>query len=764
MDYQEFLKTKERKCMPSGFETGEVHEFLFPFQRDIVKWALKRGKSAIFADCGLGKSPMQLSWSDIISKKENGNIIIIAPLCVSKQTIREGKKFNIEVNSYRENGLKKGINIINYENIDHINPDDYIGVVLDESSILKAYTGKTKKKITNMFKNTKYKLCCTATPSPNDHMELLNHSEFLGIMRSNEALSCWFILDTMNTGKYRIKKHAEKDFWKWVSSWAVSIEKPSDLGYEDGNFKLPNKVEHTIEVKELDIEPDEGMLFYIPEVNATNYHKIRKNTVKYKLEKITDILESKKEKQFVIWVDTNHEADVLKSNIKESVEIRGNDSIEKKEQAAMDFIDGKIRILISKSSIFGFGMNFQNCYNTILCGISYSYENYYQLIRRFWRFGQTHEVNIYKILSIYENEIYNIVNEKMLRHEEMKEKMKFFKEYFNINNKREFHMEYNKQEFESERFKIINGDSIQEIKTIDSDSVDFQIFSPPFSQLYIYSDSFRDMGNTADDVEFFTQFNFLIPELYRILKSGRLCAVHCKQLVNYINRDGASGIRDFRGDIIRAFQNHGFIFHTEITIWKDPVIEMQRTKSHGLLYKQLRKDSTYSRVGLPDYIVVFRKWTDAGDVDPVNTKTHENFKLNKWQEYASPIYTTKDDDFGKELRDQYDLWERDLMQRAWFNIQQTNVLNKQMARDNEDEKHICPLQLDVIEKCVELWTNPEDVVFTPFAGIGSEIYQSLLLNRRGLGIELKESYYNESIKYCLQAEELLKQNEISLFD
>lgn len=274
---------------------------------------------------------------------------------------------------------------------------------------------------------------------------------------------------------------------------------------------------------------------------------------------------------------------------------------------------------------------------------------------------------------------------------------------------------------ETTRYALYNGDCVQIIKQLPDNSVHFPIFSPPFANLYIYSDDLADMGNCKNHEEFFEQFDYLIPELLRITVPGRLCAVHCKNLVKYKGRDGRSGIYDFRGDIIKHFEKFGWQYHSEVCIWTDPVLEMQKTKSQGLLYKQLRKDSSYSRQGMPDYLVIFRKWTeDCEDAEPV-THTKENFPLEMWQRYASPV---------------------------WFDIRRTNVLNCKIARENEDEKHICPLQLDVIERAIELWTNPDDIVFTPFLGIGSEAYQALKMGRRAVGIELKESYFHQAVANC----------------
>lgn len=290
-------------------------------------------------------------------------------------------------------------------------------------------------------------------------------------------------------------------------------------------------------------------------------------------------------------------------------------------------------------------------------------------------------------------------------------------------------------EFVTDKCSLYKGDCVQVIKQIPDNSMDFLIFSPPFANLYIYSDDLADMGNCKDMEEFFMQFDYLIPELLRVTKAGRLCAVHCKQLPKYKNRDGQSGLIDFRGEIIRHFEAAGWQYHSEVCIWTDPVLEMQKTKPQGLLYCQVQRDATYSRQGMPEYLVVFKKWADEGqEIDPVkHNKT--DFDLDKWQKYASPV---------------------------WFDISRTNVLNVKVARENEDEKHICPLQLDTIERAIELWSNPNDIIFTPFMGIGSECYQALKMNRRAVGIELKESYFNQAAEFCMDI--IDKQKEVTLFD
>ena len=277
----------------------------------------------------------------------------------------------------------------------------------------------------------------------------------------------------------------------------------------------------------------------------------------------------------------------------------------------------------------------------------------------------------------------------------------------------------------SKRFALYNGDCVEVIKGLPSNSVHLTVTSIPFSNLYIYSDSYRDMGNCASDEEFFAQYDFLVEDWYRVTVPGRLCCIHCKQLVDYKGRDGRAGLRDFRGDIIRHMEKFGWKYHSEICIWTDPVLEMQKTKAHGLLYCQTRKDTSFSRQGLPEYVLVFRKWAgETDDVEPV-IKEKETWPLEDWQRIASPV---------------------------WMDISRTNVLNVRIAREDKDEKHICPLQLDVIERCIRLWSNEGDVVFDPFAGIGSTPYMAVKMRRQGLGIELKEAYFKQGVRNCAEAE------------
>lgn len=444
MDYIEFLKSKNYDVPRSGFEPiKSFNTKLFDWQQDIVSWGIRRGTAALFEDCGLGKTAQQLEWADHIVNYTGGKVLIVAPLAVAAQTQREGNKFDIDTRICRsQSDTAKGINITNYEMLDHFNLNKFDGVVLDESSILKAYMGKTKRYLVEKCEDIPFKLACTATPAPNDHMELLNHAEFLGIMKSSEALSIWFINDTKNSGTYRLKNHAIKSFWEWVSSWAVCLSNPEDLGYKCTGYKLPklNLKEHIIEIDEISNDFQDGFLRKV-ETNATAFHKEKKFTAKDRAIKTAEIVRQDNE-QYLVWCNTDYEADLLKQYIPNAVEVRGSHKTEYKERAAMDFVDGNTRILISKPKIFGFGLNFQNCHNTVFCGLDYSYESYYQAIRRLWRYGQTQEVNCHIVLGSTEKHILDIIRRKEAQQNEMHSQM-----YSSIT-------EIQKKKFHGHQFKL----------------------------------------------------------------------------------------------------------------------------------------------------------------------------------------------------------------------------------------------------------------------------------------------------------------------
>jgi len=559
-------------------------------------------------------------------------------------------------------------------------------------------------------------------------MELGNHAEFLGAMKRTEMLSMFFVHDGGETQAWRLKGHAEAEFWKWVCSWAVMIRKPSDLGYDDGKFILPPlKMEQVTVHSE---EPTDGMLFAMEAQTLQERQGARRATIEDRAKACADIVNATKE-QCLVWCDLNDESAELCRLIPDSVEVKGSDTEKHKEDSLLGFSRGEIRCLVTKGKIAGFGMNFQSCHNVFFVGLSDSYELFYQAIRRCWRFGQEHSVKCYVITSDIEGAVVKNIERKerdaMRMAEMMVENMKDINAE-NIRGIERTKSDYVTRDESGESWKLMLGDCVERVRELPDESVHFSVFSPPFASLYTYSASDRDMGNAKDEEEFAIHFQFLVKELYRVIKPGRLVSFHCMNLPTSKTHNGYIGIKDFRGDLIRAFESEGFIYHSEVCIWKDPVTAMQRTKAIGLLHKQLTKDSAMSRQGVPDYLVTMRKpgvnsepvegELDhyEGDAEFVSTG---RLSIDIWQLYASPV---------------------------WMDINPSDTLQARAARDEKDERHICPLQLQVIHRALQLWTNPGDTVLSPFAGIGSEGYESLRLGRKYIGIELKESYFNQAVK------------------
>lgn len=711
IDYDTFVSAKIKKASRAGFDPLPFIVPLFDWQKVVVSWAIQTGRAALFEDCGLGKTAQQLEWASQVHRKTGGSVLILTPLVVSQQTLIEAQKFGVDAKIISTSNEidQSGIYISNYEKLEHFDCSLFAGIVLDESSILKSFTGKTRRDLTAKFASTPYRLACTATPSPNDYTELGQHAEFLGVCSSMQMLATFFVNDTFNTGDWRLKKHAESEFWKWLASWAACISKPSDIGFSNQKYDLPklNLQSRIVKVDQLQDSGDD--LFRIATLSATTMHREMKMTSDARAKEVA-LLVNQSTEPWVIWCNTNDEADALARHIPEAKEVRGSDDSKKKERILSEFSNGDLRVIVTKPSIAGFGLNWQHCHHVAFVGLSYSFEDFYQALRRCYRFGQKNEVNAYIVQAETEGAILKSVQKKMKQHEDMQSKMKIAAKELQLSKKENITMKDDITTHTGDKWTIHHGDCVRVAKTIPDGSIDFSVFSPPFADLFTYSNDPQDMGNCDGMSDFLIQFDFLIAELRRIMQPGRQVAVHCVDLLSTKWKTGAIQFQDFSGEIIRAFWKHEFLFHSRICIWKSPVTEMQRTKAHGLLYKTLKQDSSSSRVGCADYLLVFK--APGKTVVPV-TKDPNQYSVEWWQEVASPV---------------------------WMTVDQGRVLNGDLARDNADEKHICPLQLDVIERAVELWSNPGDLVYSPFAGIGSEGVGALTLNRRFVGSELKKSY------------------------
>lgn len=718
MNYQDFLESKKQRIIETGFEVDNLHPLLFDFQVYSVKKAIKKGKFALFEGCGLGKTFQQLVWSNEVAKYTNQPVLILAPLAVVSQTEQEALRWGLQCSS----AMLGIVHITNYEQIENLDLSIYSGVVLDESSILKNFEGAIRNIIIDGFKHTQFKLACTATPSPNDPMELGNHSEFLDVMPRNEMLAMYFVHDGGETAKWRLKGHCQQAFYDWVSEWAIMMNHPSDIGFTAQGYDLPGLNYLNREIKTQYRE--NSKLFNDIAISATNFNQELRFTKIERLDEVVEIANASDE-QFLISVKQNEEGEYLRTRINGCFEVSGSDTNEWKKDKLLGFADNKFRVLISKAKIMQFGMNYQNCHNIIISSPDFSFEALYQFIRRCYRFGQKNVVNVYIITTDTMSNVIESLKRKEKQHIEMQNAMSKAINKNNIEKEKTIRID---ETITGDNFKLMLGDSVQTIKSIPDESIGFSIFSPPFAELYTYSSELEDMGNSKDYNEFMFAFGFLIKDLFRIVQSGRNVAVHCMDLPIQKGKEGYIGLRDFSGMILQAFNDAGFIYHSRVTIWKNPVTEMTRTKALGLLHKQIKKDAAMSRVGIPDYLMVFRKPGEHNnpvlhqDTDP--NKPHY-LPVDMWQKIASPV---------------------------WMDIDYGNTLNLKGSRDERDEKHICPLQLDTIERALHLWTNEGDTIYTPFAGIGSELFQALKMNRKSIGGELKKSYFDLAVKNCINAE------------
>ena len=713
-DYDQFVARKRRAEVATGHQPGDLNEYLKPFQHAIASWAVRRGRAAVFADTGLGKTIMQLSWANEVQSHTGGKVLILAPLAVSEQTIDEGAKFGIEVKRVPQgcDVPDSGVWITNYERMDSIDFSELHALVLDESSILKAHDGKTRQRIIDAAQGIPYRLSCTATPSPNDFEELGNQCEFLGVMSRTEMLATYFVNDTGDTGTWRLKGWGASKFWEWMGTWSVVVRNPSDIGFDGREYMLPplEYVEHVVQTEAVGDE-----LFSRPAQTLQERRKAQRDSLDARCKALADVVNADKSEPWLIWCHLNDEAELLTDLIDGAVNVQGSDAPEVKSKNLLGFAHGEVRVLVSKPKIAGFGMNWQHCARMAFVGLDDSFEKFYQAVRRCYRFGQKRNVQVHLFTSENEGQILANLKRKEEQHHQISASMiEHMKDIMNneLQGQQNIVDEYREDTHQGDGYTVHLGDCVKWTRRMADNSIDYSVFSPPFADLFVYSNSDHDMGNCKDDAEFVAQLRYLISELFRVLKPGRNVSFHCMNLPTTKMRQGFIGLRDFRGDLIRAFQEAGFIYHSEVCIWKDPVVAMQRTKALGLLHKTIRENSTMSRMGLPDYVVTMRK---PGDCEQrVTHDGEQDLPVRLWQKYASPI---------------------------WDDIDQGRTLNKLPARDENDEKHMCPLQLDVIERCIHLWTNKGDLVFSPFTGIGSEGYCSVKMGRRFVGTELKPQYW-----------------------
>lgn len=755
--YEKFLESKRTTVPTVGFEVAieDLNPNLFDWQKAIVRWGLYRGRSAHFEDCGLGKTLQELETAHQIVKHTGGRALILAPCNVPQQTCGEAAKFGVpNVKHCREAGeVEDGITITNYERLHKFDPAMFDAILLDESSILKSFDGSTRKAIQRFASKIHYRSAWTATPAPNDLIELTNHAEFLDVMSGKEIIALFFKQDGNTTHKWRLKGHARQAFWQWMAQWSIAIRKPSDLGYPDGDFVLPELRMHSAIV---DGHITDGFLFPVEANTMQERRQARRESQGNRVQICAGLVNDRPMSEaWVIWCELNSEGRMLARAINGAVEVTGSDSPEFKEEVARKFCSGEITRLVTKGSIFGWGQNWQHCHKQAHVGLSDSFEQLYQTIRRSWRFGQNHPVDVHIITADTEGAVVQNIKRKERQATEMFEEIVKNMSVHELNKKQaRDKAQYFEDEKSGDGWTLKLGDSCTRIKEIASDSVGLTVFSPPFPGMYAYTNSPRDVGNTPNFKKLMEHFKFMIPEFLRITMPGRICCVHLTQEPVFKGREGDVALRDFRGDTIRAFADDGWLYYSEVTIDKNPMLKASRTKEGTLLFKTLASDSISSRPAMADYILVFKK--PGKNRIPVRSGISEKYHnrngwitADEWCEWAAPVWYRA----MPPEKNEHQPWQGNYPSRFQNTdgIRETDVLGNEKtnkgtagtmaAKDVEDEKHLCPLQLGVIERCIKLWSAPGDLVFSPFAGIGSEGYQALKFNRKFIGIELKPSYW-----------------------
>ncbi len=765
VSYRDFLEKKSQAGAMDGFTPRELPSFLFDFQASLVEWALRKARAGIFADCGLGKGPMELVWADQVMRQTNRPAILVAPLAVSHQVVREAEKFGIPARRSSDGRVyRDAVTVTNYERLSLFDPSDVAGAVCDESSILKSFDGVRRAEITHFLKKLRYRLLGTATAAPNDYVELGTSSEALGELGYIDVLNRFFKNDLNNsaTGRgylgsknaWRFKGYAEEPFWRWVSSWARALRRPSDLGFADERFILPplEEVEHVVESATL---PD-GMLFALPAADLHEQREERRRTLRERCERVASLTVDTGQPALV-WCHLNEEGDLLERLIPGSVQVAGSDPDDEKEEKLLAFAAGEARVLVTKPKIGAWGLNFQHCAHVTVFP-SHSFEQYYQCVRRCWRFGQTRAVRVDVVTTEGERGVKENLQRKAAAADRMFDALvSHMHAATTIDRQRSFVVRaevpswavairldearslasVRAQRLE-DRFALYNGDCVDVMASLRAASVHLSLYSPPFGGLYHYSSDDRDLSNCRDYREFFEHYAFVVREIARLTIPGRMTAVHCMDVPS--GNTGTDYLVDFPGDIIRLHEREGFHYIARYAIWKEPLAVRNRTMAKNLAHKTIVEDSSRCSVASADYLLVFRR--DGKNPIPI---AHPLGLLEYAGSRKHPADTLRYRGWaGNQIENKYSHWIwRQYASAFWDDIRLDRVLPYREAREADDEKHVHPLQLDVIDRVLTLWSNPDEVILSPFAGVGSEIFGALRAGRRAIGIELKASYYRQ---------------------
>jgi len=815
--YLSFLRTKVPQAEVCGFEPpSSPHPSLFPHQVDIATWMIRGGRRAGFANFGLGKTRINLQVASWIVEKTGGKFLIIAPLGVRQEfTLSDGPAMGLRIEYVTSNedvaASTASILITNYERVRDggIDLDQFVGVALDEASVLRSYGSKNYQAALKWGRKVRYRFVYTATPSPNRYKELIHYAAFLGVMDSGEALTRFFQRDSEEAGNLTLYPHMEKAFWAWMGSWAVFIQKPSDLGYSDEGYDLPElqvhwhrvAVDHTKAWGQSD-SWGQHQLFMDDAAGLAQSAKVKRDSISLRVEKACDIMASQpSDHHWLLWHDLEDERREIEREVADVKTVYGSQDLEERENLIMGFSRGEYAKLATKPSIAGSGCNFQrHCADAIFLGVGYKFNDFIQAIHRIHRFQQKRQVNIHIVFLESEDAVVASLQAKWARHNALMATMSEILRQNKLTNLSVMELTRTlgceRAEVKSPRFTAIRNDCVLEAHAMPANSVDLILTSIPFGNQYEYSPSFNDFGHNENNGAFFKQMDFLCPDLLRVLRPGRIAAIHVKDRIRFgnVTGDGFPIVDPFSDHTVTAFTKAGFRLLARITIDTDVVRENNQTYRLG--WSENAKDSSKMGAGMPEYVLVFRKLpsdTSDGYADVPVAKAKADYTRADWQIDAAGVWRSNgnrlpDAEYLRGLShpDIIQLWKarcaagiysheehvaiaKDLEavghlpstfmlfaplsrnKDVWSDIARMVTLNTKQSMEGR-EKHVCPLQLDIIRRLITRYTNPGELVFDPFMGIGSTGYQALKMGRRALGTELCLEYWKDSIGYLEMAE------------
>lgn len=822
MEYAEFLKNKIRMANLNGLpcDHSEIHSALKPHQRDIVQWAVEGGQRAIFAQFGLGKSIMQLEIMRLIHARTGGRTLIVCPLGVRQEFARDARMIGTSLKFIRrseEASDEYAYYITNYESVrdGKLDPHLFTAVSLDEASVLRSFGSKTYQEFLPLFADVRYKFVATATPSPNRYKELIHYAGFLGIMDTGQALTRFFQRDSKQANNLKLYPHKAREFWLWMHSWAIFLQRPSELGYEDDGYELPQLkvVYHEVPSPNVCRGDRDGQmpLFSDASMSLEEAAREKRDSIGVRVRKLAEIVANDPENRYILWHNLEAERHAIQKAVPDAVSVYGSQDLDLREQRIVDFSEGRVMYLSTKPSISGSGCNFQRyCHKMIFLGIDYMFNDFIQAIHRIYRFLQREACEVHVIYTEAEVEILQVLLRKWKEHKDMLEKMSEIVAEHGLNKLSTASLErtigVGRKTASGLRWQAILNDCVDETTSMPKNSVDLTVTSIPFSNHYEYTPSYNDFGHTEDNEHFWRQMDFLTPQLLRVTSPGRLACIHVKDRILFGNVTGAGAptVSPFHAEAIHHYIRHGWDYLGMITVVTDVVRENNQTYRLG--WSEQCKDGTKMGVGSPEYVLLFRKPQSdrtRGYADIPVSKDKSEYTLARWQIDAHAFWRsdgmrlTFDDvanadpsnahalyaAYNTEHTYNYDehvqigeaLSSRGILSKThmtlapasddpfvWTDVNRMLTLNASQSRKGL-QMHICPLQFDIVDRLIQRYSNEGDIVFDPFGGLMTVPYRAIILNRRGVGVELSEQSWRDGVRYLRQAEQELSAPTTTLF-